>query len=467
MKISQNLNLKLAQKMVLSHEMLQYIDLIQLPVLDLTERINKEVLENPALEITDKARKKDDLENLDSIENSFNLTSKDFDDSSSAQITTGVNESSTRLDTKRQFLEGALSREETLLDKLLWQLQLLEITEEQKRIGETIIRHIDENGFFKEDLLTLFPGDPENAFDVLEMIQTFDPPGVASKDVQEALLFQIESLPEQDIDSVAYKIVQDYFELMISRKDSKIIKELKINSGQLKKALDFIGTFDPYPGRKYDSSTMNYIIPDAFVYKVEDELMVEINDDVIPDLTISAYMDKIAGEAKNKKKLDKQKKYIVQNVNNARKFMQVVQQRNQSLFNVVLAIITFQRDFFFKGPKSLKPLTMKQVAEEIGLSESTVSRLASSKYIQTEWGIHEIKYFFSSAIAVAGGGPDGTSSESVREIIKEIIESNKGKKISDQKIADILNNRGISIARRTVAKYRKMLNILPSNQRNI
>ncbi|MCG8569364.1 MAG: RNA polymerase factor sigma-54 [Spirochaetes bacterium] len=465
MDLKQNINVSLQQKLTLSHEMLQSLEMIQLPILDLKEKINQEVLENPALEILNEG-KYEDHQNIDRLESSFNVNEREkyFEDSSSATVS-NIGEKS-NVDTKRQFLEGAISRSETLHDILFWQLHLLDLPEREREIGETMIQLIDENGFFKEDLEKLFEKDLDKAADVLELIQTFDPPGVGSANIQEALLFQIESLPKDKIDPVAYEIVTNYFDLMVQRKDSQITKNMNIKIEEVKTALSFIGQFEPYPGRVYDSSRVDYITPDAYVYKNKDELIVEINDEVIPSLTISKYMQKIAAEVKNKKRLDKQKKYVSDKVYQAKRFIQIIRHRNESLFRLVLALSESQRDFFFNGPKHLRPLTMKQIADEIGLAESTISRLAASKYIQTEWGIHEIRYFFTNAIT-ASGESNGKSAESVREIIKEIIEVNDGKKISDQKISDILAERGIKIARRTVTKYRKMLNILPSHQRNI
>ena len=462
MDLSQNLNVQLSQKLTLSHEMLQSLDLIQLPILDLKEKIQQEVLENPALEIGDK----ENFQNIEKIEDVFNEKENYFEDSSSAELNVGIAKNPSNLDLKRQFLEGAITRQESLHDMLLWQFHLLELTEEQITMGETIISLIDENGFFNHELGPLFPTGVEQAQDILEIIQTFDPPGIASKDVREALLYQIESLKEDDIDQTAYTIVKDYFDLLLERKDAQIARELKIKIDEVKSAFAFIGRFEPYPGREYDSAGIDYIIPDAYVYKKEEELIVEINDEILPSLTISKYMEKIADDVKNKKKIDEQRKYISDKVHNAKRFLYMIQQRHNSLFKVVLAIAHFQKDFFFKGPKHLSPLNMKQVATEVGLAESTISRLASSKYIQTEWGIHEIKYFFTNSISGMTGA-EGTSAESVREEIKEIILAHDGKKISDQKITDKLNEKGIKIARRTVAKYRKMLKILPSHQRNI
>ncbi len=464
MDISQNLNLHLKQKLTLSKEMLMSLELIQLPLLELKEKIEKEILENPALELNEKHSDSD--QDIEVLENSIGLDENNyFEDTSSASPPSGVSSNTTDSDLKRKYLEGAITSEKTLAEHLTWQLNVQNLTEKQKQIGLTIISLINEDGFLIDKLEDVFKDeDLKTANDVLEIIQMFDPPGIASKGVQEALIFQLESKQEEEINKIAYEIIKNHFDLLVNRKDGEIIKRLKITSQELKQAIEYISQFNPYPGRLFSSSQTKYIIPDAFVYKRENTLIVEMNEDILPSLTINKYVEKIVNQAKKKDKhLKEDEKFIFKKYNGAKQFINLVNYRNNSLFKLVLIIVKLQEDFFYKGPKFLKPLTMKEVAEEIGLSESTISRLSSSKYIQTEWGIHEIKYFFTNA--VSKDNPNNQSAESIREIIKEIYESEKDKKISDQKIVEILQNRGIKIARRTVAKYRKILNILPSHHR--
>ena len=465
MKLSQGLELQLRQKLSLSQEMLLSLELIQLPLLELKERIEQEILENPALELNEK--KREDDQNYERIEEAFNDDSDNnfFQDSSSADLGIGYSPTSSTIDTKREYLEKVITHKEKLSDHLAWQMQVQNLTERQKEIGLVIISLVDEDGFFKENMEDIFSGDDLRvANELLEIIQMFDPPGVATSGVQEALLFQIESLKNEDMNEDAYIILKDHFDLMVVRKDNEIAKKMKITPEKLNEAFDFISHFNPYPGRNFGENQARYIMPDAHVYKRDGALVVEMNEDILPSLTINKYIDKIALDTQKKKKLNKEERYVVNKVRNAKQFMNLVNYRNSSLFKLVLMIVKMQEDFFLKGPKHLKPLTMKDVASAIGLSESTISRLSSSKYIQTEWGIHEIKYFFSNSIG-RNKGADDTAAESIREMIKEIFESEKDNKISDQKIAEILQNKGIKIARRTVAKYRKILNILPSHQR--
>jgi RNA polymerase sigma-54 factor len=449
--------------------MLQSLELIQLSLLDLRERIDTELLENPALEIDEKKQKKEqDDQNLDNLENAFSDEVSFFEDSSSAEISSGVSPNSSKIDLKRQFIEGAISYKQTLRDHLIWQLHVQNLTDKQKQVGETIISLIDNDGFFKDDLTEVFSEEDDQviATDILEVIQMFDPPGIAQSGVRDTLLFQIESMPVDNYNHNAHMIIQEHFDLMINRKDNQIAKKMQISISEVRDAFSYLSQLNPYPGREFASDETRYILPDAYVYRQEDELVVELNNEVLPSLTISKYLKNLSKNKKESKRDKNSNKYVNNKITQAKRFIYIIEHRNESLAKLVLAMIKFQRDFFYKGPKHIHPLTMKDVAEEIGLSESTISRLANSKYIQTEWGIHEIKYFFSNSIATQGGSGD-KSAESVREIIKEVLQEEKGKKISDQKIADILQNRGIKIARRTVAKYRKMLDILPSHQRNI
>lgn len=464
MKISNELNLRLSQKLVLSQNLLLSLKLIQMPLMELREKIESELLENPALELKERTKKDKDIDDLE-----FSLVDQNsrFEDNYQQDDYLSKSYASESSDLNRQFLEGAISVSPNLYEYLVSQLDCQNLTEKEKEIGKIIISQIDRDGFFKESLEDMFKGeDLDIARDVLEIIQLFDPPGIASKDMREALIFQIESMTRENINEVAYRIVLDHFDLLVDRKDREIMKILKINKDELKKAIEFIGQLNPFPGRELASDDIKYIVPDAYVYRKDGEIVVEMNDDILPSLTINGYLKKIADEVKKKRKISEDQRYVSNKIKDAYQFIRLVNYRNQSLFKLVLAIADNQKEFFYNGPKYLKPLSMKIVAEQLGLSESTISRLASSKYIQTEWGIHEIKYFFTTAVGKEDGG-EVKSSQSIREMIKEILEKEKDKKISDQKIVEILEEKGVKIARRTVAKYRKMLNILPSHKRGI
>ena len=300
MNLSQNLNVQLSQKLVLSQEMLQSLELIQLPVLELKEKIEQEVMENPALEIVEKedSRKEFSQKEKDLDDEVFDERDRYFCESNNNIYSSYRSSNSDDDDSKRMFLEGAVSLKEGLHDKLRWQLRLSKMSDEQKEIGETIISYVDANGFFKEDLMAIFPDNTDEALEVLENIQMFDPPGIATADVREALLYQLESLPEDEVNETAYEIVRDYFHLVLERKDVQLAKAMGISIDEIKKAFVYLTQFELYPGRAYDNSANNYIVPDAIVYMKDGELQVEINNEVLPELTISEYMEKIAKEAK-------------------------------------------------------------------------------------------------------------------------------------------------------------------------
>jgi RNA polymerase sigma-54 factor len=459
--LSQQLSTQLSQKLALSQEMLVSLELIQLPLVELRDRIQTEILENPALEINEKKLKNSERD-IDKLENAFNEEPSYFEDSSSAEIR--VSRTGGTEDLKRKYLEGVVASSHTLQDHLIEQLDVHPLSDRQKEIARTLITLIDDNGFLTHSLEELYEGDEVGvAVDILELIQMLDPPGIAQRDMQGALLFQLESLPETRINSLALDMLRKHFDLLMKRKDKDLATKLRATPAEMEAVLEHLAQCNPFPGRVYSSAKTRYVIPDARVLKKDGELEIKLNEEIIPELTVNNYMKSVAAKFKYKKKTNDEEKYVSENIQKARRFISTLKHRKKSLFRLLVAVVHKQRDFFLKGPKFIKPLTMKQVAEELDLAESTISRLASSKYIQTEYGVHDFKYFFTNALPATGGDK---SAESIREMIKEILENeDSGKHISDQKIADMLEKRGVKIARRTVAKYRKLLNILPSHER--
>ncbi len=439
-------------------QLYQSIKMMAMPIQDLRNAIREELEKNPALEIVeDKSTVSWDDIKSESTEDRIDY----FDDSSDVGYSNyqpGSNE-----DSKRKFIEGALSRPESLHEHLMWQLRVQPLSEEEFSIGELLIRNLDDNGFHIEPPETLVEKEQiETMKRVMKIIQTFDPVGVCTKDYREALLVQIENHPDPYPGS--YEVVKDYMDLLEKGKYKEIAKKMGIREKEVKKILDFIRTLEPMPGRNYSADTTRYVVPDVLIKHQEGEFIIVINDEEIPVLRVNPFYEKLeeSEEAKGKKI----KQFVKTNVQNARWFIRSINQRNETLFKVCKAIVEFQRDFFLKGPKYLAPLTLKDIANEIGVHEATVSRITNGKYVETEWGIFELKYFFSNS--VSGTNPDGVkySKEAVKEIIREIIEQEGvKKKLSDQKISEILAKRGIKIARRTVNKYRKELQIESSSRR--
>jgi RNA polymerase sigma-54 factor len=299
-------------------------------------------------------------------------------------------------------------------------------------------------------------------YKVMKLIQTFDPPGVCTRDYKEALLVQIANHPAPK--PYAYEIIAGYLGLLEKGKFKEIAAKLKITEQEVQGIIGFLQEFDPLPGRNYATEPPKFVIPDVMVKSKDGEFVLILNDEEIPVLGINPFFTDIMGDEARKKEKDLNT-FVNSSINNAKWFIQSIKRRNDTLVKACRAIIEFQRDFFRKGPKYLIPLTLKDIAAEVDVSEATISRITNGKYIQTEWGTYELKYFFSNSISGSGSKGARISKQSVKIIIQEIIEDETGKHLSDKRIAEILESKGIKLARRTVAKYRKELEIQSSYNR--
>ena len=452
--------LKQVQKLKMTPQLYQAVRLMAMPLQELKTTIEEELEKNPALQVEED----NSTISLDSMPQREKGQDEGdyFDHSSDSGYSRADGEAAS--DAKRQFIEGALSQAESLQDHLLWQLALQPITEEERRVGELLIRNLDENGFHREppEILLKEKGVDRYLPSMLALIQGFDPLGVCVKDFKESLLVQISHRPDRH--PRAAEVVTSHFESLEKKKYKDIEKAMKISEAELKEIISFLRTLDPLPGRSFSRDVPRYVVPDVQIRLHEGEFVIILNDEMIPVLGVNPLFEQMS---KDKKKQEPGvRQFLSTNLQNARWFIRSVAQRNETLLKVCKAIVEFQRDFFLKGPKFLKPLTLKDIANEIGVHEATVSRITSSKYVQTEWGIFALKHFFSNSIAGPGSTGSRFSKEGVKEIIREIIEQEGGDKgLSDQKIVEILANRGIRIARRTVAKYRGELDIDSSYQR--
>lgn len=445
------------QKLKLSPQMYQSIQLMALPIQELNTRIQEELEKNPALEIvsekltvsleeaeTDRVAKTDEFEYFEnSSDPGFSTTSGRVDSEAS--------------DSKHKFIEGTLSRPETLQENLVWQLMVQKISIREREIGELLIHNLDRNGFHAEAPEKLVKTDEIGILTrMIELIRKLDPIGTCTSDYKESLLVQIsfdheapENLPE---------LIENYLDLLEKNKTKEISRAMKINEEQLQDLITYLKHFSPFPGRKYSTDEVKFVIPDLMVQLKDGEFIIILNDEEIPVLGLNAFFQELNKDKSADHKDTNQ--FVRGNIQEAKWFIRSIHQRNETLLKISSAIIDFQRNFFLKGPKYLAPLTLKDIAETVSVHETTVSRISNAKYIQTEWGILPLKYFFSNSIS--GANADGTnfSKGGVKEIMREIIEEYSGeKKLSDQKIADLLKKKGINIARRTVAKYRKELNI--------
>ncbi len=455
MNLGQSLNteMRLSQKMILTTGMLQSLEIIQMNTLELKERIEDALKENPALEIPERHI----------IERSV----KDKDIKKSKETSLSHNSG-----TNKNYIEEIVASRETLQDILNRQLDITYLSPREKEIGQTIISLIDSDGFFKEDPKAVFGDEEFTALKVLTIMKDFDPPGIAAYDIKEALIYQLEDEPPDPLVLKAIDILEHDFELIAEKKSKTIMADYGLDQEQTKDLFTLIGRFNPYPGRHYTNAEIGYIVPDAYIFRVDGELKVKVNNDYIPHLIINKELLKLV-KNKNTKRSETTHsvseadiKYINGKIAEANAFIDMIDGRKKSLERLVSIIAEYQREFFEKGPSGIKPFTMKKAAEMADLSESTISRLCSNKYIQTEWGIRSLKFFFSSGIQTKDSDVVN-SSVGIKEMIKEIIMNDNDNSLSDSKIAEILQNRGIEIKTRTVNKYRNKLNILSSQQRGV
>jgi RNA polymerase sigma-54 factor len=366
-------------------------------------------------------------------------------------------------DDDRPTFENFLTKKATLSDHLFWQLRLNDFSEEERLIGTLIIGNLNEEG-----LLQVSPEEiaSQNGFDlaaverVIQKVQTFDPPGVAARDLRECLLLQAQQVyPEEKL---VQKIISDHLSLLAKKNYQAIAKELQVPLEDVVRAVRLIIELEPKPGWSFSEESIPYIIPDVYVYKIGDEYVVVLNEDGLPKLRINPYYRDILRE--RAQATGEAKEYINEKIRSALWLIKSIHQRQRTMYRVAKSIVKFQREFLDKGVSYLKPMVLKDVAMDVDMHESTISRVTSNKYIHTPQGIFELKYFFNSSINTARG--ENIASESVKEKIREILSKEDSQKpYSDQELVEILRKQEILIARRTVTKYREMLGVLPSTRR--
>ncbi|MEI8094160.1 MAG: RNA polymerase factor sigma-54 [Spirochaetales bacterium] len=426
----------------MSLQLIQSINLLPLTLNELKQRIEEELEKNPALEaVGDKT-----------------LVSYDELDAMSGHRIRSSGSSFDDEDTQRRFLEGVISRGESLHEHLLWQLRLQPLPPASLEIGELLINNLDADGFHLEPPSMLFPltdgvacVEAELIEELLETIRRLEPQGCAVSDWRESLLVQMRL---QHFDEEATHLVTDGWELLEKKKYKELASRLKVSEDEIQALLEDLSSLTPFPGRAYSLQPPGYVVPDAAIGFKNGQLQLVFNEEEIPVLRIDdGFQSGLGGGLVDKDA----RSFVKQKVSEAERFIQNIRYRRSTLFQVCRSIMEFQVEFFRRGPKYLKPLTLRDVAEQIEKNESTVSRITTGKYVQTEWGLYELKHFFSNAISSSE-----FSKEGVKEIIREILSAHEAgtragagtKKLSDQKISDLLSQRGIEIARRTVTKYR-------------
>ncbi|MFA5902795.1 MAG: RNA polymerase factor sigma-54 [Desulfobacula sp.] len=477
MEIGLQQNLILSQQLVMTPQLQQAIKLLQLSRLELAEIIQQEIEQNPALEeagldeISD--RKMSDLE-TEPITPEREIRVKEITIDEKVRSDTDwenyINEynSTGKLYVESENkdapnYEAFAAEKKTLKDHLQWQLRLYGFSEQEEKIGHMIIGNLDRDGYLCSDIEEISQTCSSEIIvveKVLSILQNFDPPGVCARNLCETLLIQVKQLGIDN--SIITEIILHHLKNLENRNSKKIAKALKISIEEVRAAVKIIQYLEPKPGRAFSTDEPSYITPDIYVYKFGDDYKIVMNDDGLPKLRINRfYKNAIADGRKISKDA---KNYLNEKMQSASWLIKSIQQRQKTIYLVMESILKFQREFFDKGIAYLKPLILKDIAEDIEMHESTISRVTTNKYAYTPQGLFELKYFFNSSIERTGG--DSMASASVKDKIRVLIENEDlDNPLSDDKIASILQNSDLQIARRTVAKYRKVLNILPSNKR--
>lgn len=479
-------SIKMSQQLVVTPQLQQAIKLLQLSRLELSNLVQKELLENPILE--EKQEDGDDKPSKDShaaeVENA-----KDKDknhDHSNDEVGSSDNNlqsepanfdwenyigiynapgipTTERPPTDLPTYETTLTRKESLKEHLIWQLQLSNFTDQEISIGNEIIGNINDDGYLVatlEEIVKNIKATTGEAAATLKKIQEFDPPGVAARNLNECLLLQIKALGKTD--EAIVRILNNHLMELEQHNYAKIAKKLKITLDEVKAYALFIHDLEPKPGRAYSTENAQYITPDVYVHKLGDEYIISLNEDGMPKLQVSNFYLKTM--RKGEDVAGKTKEYINDKMRQAMWLIKSIHQRQRTLFKVSKSIIKFQASFLDHGISHLKPMVLKDVAEDIGMHESTISRVTSNKYMHTPRGIFELKYFFSSGVKKTEG--DDMASEAVKNAIQKLVDMEDAKKpLSDHDIAKKLEESSIRIARRTIAKYREALKIPPSSKR--
>jgi RNA polymerase sigma-54 factor len=423
---------------------------MELPLMDLREKIGEELARNPALEVL---KEPGGAVSLDAAappkegEEYFEAASDP------GFVRTGGEEASR---THRSFIEGALARAETLQEHLLRQFRLEPVDGDIRRIGELLIQNLDGDGFHKEPVALLLKGEPAARIErAMNIVRRLDPTGTCTADYRESLLAQIEIRGESDRD-LARAI--PYLAELERGKFDLVGKKLRCSAPEAERLLRRIQTLSPFPGRRFYAGDTRYVAPDVQILEKEGGFVIRLNNEDIPVLGIHPFFMQVSSRGSGSPEDRQARDFARENIREARWFIQSINQRNHTLLRVSRAILLFQKRFFEKGPRYLAPLTLRDIASEIGVHETTVSRASHGKYMQTRWGIFEIRYFFTNSISGSGSQGSPYSKEGVKEIIKDII-SRESRRFSDQEIARILAEQGIPLARRTVAKYRAELEL--------
>ncbi len=474
MEMKHSLHLQQKQTLIMTPRLQQALKLLQVPTLELQQILKQEVLQNPLLEEVDEVTEQEDIEKDNSADEQNNEESED----PAAEDPIDWNEylPDGQLDrpyvpqseTSIEFLEKVPVTRTTLAESLMEQLHFLNLPEASMRIAEFLVGSLDDRGWVvtpMEQIVESLGVPLDEVEKVLRVVQALEPAGVGARDLRECLLIQLDA--RGDRDTLPWQLIHDQFDHLVNRRFPEIARLLKISGEEVQAAADEIATLNPRPGTAVSADDPKYVVPDLLVERVDEEYVVMLNDRNVPRLRISSAYESVIRERKKAGATTEEKQtreYIQGKLASAKWLIQTIEQRRRTMIKVMNCIVREQREFFDKGIAYLRPLTLAQVARQIDMHESTVSRVCSGKYVQTPRGVFELKFFFSSGLETDDG--EDVSARTAKDIIKTLIdEEDKKEPLSDQRIAELLHEKGLHIARRTVAKYREQLNILPARFR--
>jgi RNA polymerase sigma-54 factor len=482
MALEQKLSLKLSQKLVMTPSLQQAIKLLQMTRMELETLLTQELVENPVLEesgeITEEETpQREEQEaapeppaNGDGLDHEKSMENIDLD-AYFGDYWEGSGASSMMEEREEPPIENSLSREADLYDHLLWQLHMAEIGPRQREIVELIIGNLNPDGFLVATLDEILAmGDAEGREytmaeieEALAIVRSFDPPGIACVDLRESLLLQMD-MQGIEPESLARRMVDEAWDLFLRRQFPAVAKKLNVELPELEAALEVVRTLETHPGRQFSTDRPHYIEPDVFVRRVGDEYVIQLNDDGLPRLRVSRAYRRMLQTMRSEGRQSEAQAFIKDKIRSAVWLIKSLDQRQRTIYKVAASIVRQQREFLDRGIEHLRPMVLRDVAEDIGMHESTVSRVVSNKYIHTQRGLFPMKFFFHSGIDREYG--DNISSLTVKRKIEQMIQAEDPKRpLSDSELMRILNREGIQIARRTVAKYRDELNIPSSTDR--
>jgi RNA polymerase sigma-54 factor len=461
----------LTLQQILAPQLQQSLLILQTPLLELRNLVQQEMETNPVLEELPDESRTDERDAAEPADNNFKeefekLVTldeewRDYMAQSASYNSEGFRNSQEAQD-KRQFFFDSIAVQETLQQHLVAQLNQTTLKADDRKAAELIVGNIDDDGFLQStpEEMALSSGVPKEDFEkMLGLIQGFYPPGVGARDLRECLLIQLQREGREN--SLEYRIVSEHMEDLGKRRFPEIARRMDISVEEVQRATNRIARLNPRPGQVFAAAPQNYVLPDVTVEKVDGDYQIILNNEQIPHLRISNVYKDIIAQGNNGAEV---KDYIRDKIRSGKFLIRSIHQRQQTISNIAHQIVSRQRDFFEHGPSHLKPMTMGEIADAVGVHETTVSRAVSGKYMATPQGIFEMKYFFTSGYQTATG--QSMSNTSVKEAVLDLVKHEDGNApLSDQEIVEILTERGIPIARRTVAKYRTELNILPSHMR--